>query len=115
VVISYGRFIVQSDAHRTLLGGEGGPYIELPFPAADAVDRLLVALFRHGVAYHFAHIRQQIANGASRNVVAIPIRSSTPRGLEPVAAVGDPPGGKKDRDGGGAGPPKRKQKIGHQP
>jgi hypothetical protein len=35
--------------------------------------------------------------------------------LKPVAAIGDPPCGEKDRDGGGAGPPERKQEIGHQP
>ena len=35
--------------------------------------------------------------------------------LKPVAAVGDPPCGEKERDGGGAGPPERKQEIGHQP
>ena len=39
----------------------------------------------------------------------------TPRRLEPVAAVGYPPGGEKSRNGGGAGPPEGKQDIGHQP
>ena len=37
------------------------------------------------------------------------------RRLEPVASVGNPPRGENDRDGGHAGPPERKQKIGHQP
>src|SRR5205085_12160607 len=35
--------------------------------------------------------------------------------LEPVAAVGDPPGGKNDWDSGGAGPPEGKQEISQQP
>ncbi len=35
--------------------------------------------------------------------------------LKPVAAVGNPPCGEKDRDGGGARPPERKQEVGHQP
>src|SRR5208282_6005663 len=67
------QVVVQADAHRTVLGKDGGPYGELPFLAANAVDRLLVALFSHGMADHGVHIRQQIANRASRQVVAIPL------------------------------------------
>ena len=36
-------------------------------------------------------------------------------GLEPIAAVGDPPGGVEDGDGGGAGPPEWQQDIGQKP
>ena len=34
--------------------------------------------------------------------------------LEPVAAVGDPPGGVEDGDGGGASPPEGQQDVGQQ-
>jgi len=35
------QIIAQSDAHRTFLGRERGPYIELPFPAADPLTVFL--------------------------------------------------------------------------
>jgi hypothetical protein len=47
-----------------------------------------------------------------------PITAAIPPGderyfrLEPVASVGDPPCAEKDRNGGSAGPPERKQEIG---
>src|SRR4029077_10868394 len=75
------QMIVQADAYRTFLRRDDGPLVGLPCPAADAVDGLLVAPFRDGVADHVVHVRQQIANRASRHVVAIPL------GRTPVAGV----------------------------
>src|ERR1700722_8400767 len=51
----------------------------------------------------------------SLGVVHRPQHSSIASDLEPVAAIGHPPRGKTNGDSGGAGPPERKQEIGHQP
>src|SRR5579859_7336017 len=64
--------IVDSQAHGTSLSRESGPGGELPFPAANTVYSLLAARFRHGMAEHGEHIRQQVRGLTARNIVAIP-------------------------------------------
>ena len=76
--------VVQADAHRTVLRDSGGSYGELPFPAAHTVHRLLIAFFRDGMADQGVHIRQQIANGAARQVVAISLGGTALAGVSVV-------------------------------